>query len=293
MEASAMGLPVVATDIRGCRQVVDHEVTGLLVPVRDAAALAGAVLRIAASPSEREAMGRAARAKALREFDQQHVIDLTLETYDRLAGGAGLREAARPGIELRFASPADAPRLASLHCSELPESFLASLGHAFLTRLYRRIIYSRDAFAVVASTDDVPIAGFVAATEDTASLYRRFLARDGLVAVVTGLPELIRSSRHVRETLHYGSAPNAALRELPAAELLSVAVTPEARGRGVGRALVKACQFELTRRGVSGTRVVVAAGNATAIGLYHACGFRSADGIEVHRGEFSEVLVWP
>ena len=40
MEAAAAGLPIVATDIRGCRQVVDHEVTGLLVPVADAAALA-------------------------------------------------------------------------------------------------------------------------------------------------------------------------------------------------------------------------------------------------------------
>ncbi|MCX7621335.1 MAG: glycosyltransferase family 4 protein, partial [Acidimicrobiales bacterium] len=43
MEASAMGLPVVATDIRGCRQVVDHGHTGLLVPVHDPVAIAEAV----------------------------------------------------------------------------------------------------------------------------------------------------------------------------------------------------------------------------------------------------------
>ncbi len=43
MEAAAMGLPVIATDIRGCRQVVDDGVNGLLVPVRDPSALAGAV----------------------------------------------------------------------------------------------------------------------------------------------------------------------------------------------------------------------------------------------------------
>ena len=42
MEAAAMGLPVVATDIRGCRQVVEHGSTGLLVPPRDAAALTDA-----------------------------------------------------------------------------------------------------------------------------------------------------------------------------------------------------------------------------------------------------------
>ena len=41
-----MGLPVVVTDIRGCRQVVDHGVTGLLVPPRDVVALTDAVARL-------------------------------------------------------------------------------------------------------------------------------------------------------------------------------------------------------------------------------------------------------
>src|SRR6478736_3117230 len=43
MEAAATGLPIVATDIRGCRQVVDHGVNGLLVPVRDSTALGAAI----------------------------------------------------------------------------------------------------------------------------------------------------------------------------------------------------------------------------------------------------------
>jgi glycosyltransferase involved in cell wall biosynthesis len=84
MEAAAMGLPVVVTDIRGGRQVVDHDRTGLLVPVRDAEALAAAIAALAADPARRAAMGVAARAKARREFDQQTVIDTTLRVYDRL-----------------------------------------------------------------------------------------------------------------------------------------------------------------------------------------------------------------
>lgn len=80
MEAAAMGLPTVATDIRGNRQVVD-ESTGVLVPVRDAAALAAAMTDLAAGPDRRAAMGAAARRKAADEFDQARVIDRTLAAY--------------------------------------------------------------------------------------------------------------------------------------------------------------------------------------------------------------------
>lgn len=83
MEASASGLPLVATDIRGCRQVVDNGVTGLLVPVRSPVALAAAIAELATGPMQRARMGAAAKAKAQAEFDQQRVIDLTLEVYQR------------------------------------------------------------------------------------------------------------------------------------------------------------------------------------------------------------------
>jgi glycosyltransferase involved in cell wall biosynthesis len=86
MEAAAMGLPLVVTDVRGCRQVVDDGVSGRLVPVGDAVALADAVAAIAADDAGRAAMGRAGRAKALREFDDRRVIDITLEVYERLLG---------------------------------------------------------------------------------------------------------------------------------------------------------------------------------------------------------------
>jgi len=84
MEASASGLPIVATDIRGCRQVVTHERTGLLVPVRNPVALADAVHRLVDDPALRSRLGAAASSKAVAEFDQQRVIDITLATYRRL-----------------------------------------------------------------------------------------------------------------------------------------------------------------------------------------------------------------
>ena len=88
MEASAMGLPVVATDIRGCRQVVDHGVTGCLVPSGSGEELAAALATLVHDPALRQRQGAAARRKALAEFDDRRIVDTTLRTYDWLLGGA-------------------------------------------------------------------------------------------------------------------------------------------------------------------------------------------------------------
>jgi glycosyltransferase involved in cell wall biosynthesis len=86
MEASAMGVPIVATDIRGCRQVVDDGVTGRLVPVRDARTLAATVAELVADASLRGRMAVAARQRAEQDFDQRRVIDITLGLYEELLG---------------------------------------------------------------------------------------------------------------------------------------------------------------------------------------------------------------
>jgi glycosyltransferase involved in cell wall biosynthesis len=84
MEAAAMGLPLVLTDIRGCRQVVDHDVTGVLVPVRDPGRLAEAIGTLVADPDRRARMSAAARAKALAEFDDRRQVQITLDVYRSL-----------------------------------------------------------------------------------------------------------------------------------------------------------------------------------------------------------------
>ena len=84
MEAASSGLPTIATDIRGCRQVVDHGVNGLLVPIHDVDALTLAIAELAGDAPKRMAMGQRARLKAESEFDDQDVIDKTLACYRRL-----------------------------------------------------------------------------------------------------------------------------------------------------------------------------------------------------------------
>ena len=81
LEAAAMARPAVCTDVPGCRDVVRHDVTGLLVPARDAAALAAAVARYLDDPSLRLAHGEAARRHVLATFRPEVIWERTYEHY--------------------------------------------------------------------------------------------------------------------------------------------------------------------------------------------------------------------
>jgi glycosyltransferase involved in cell wall biosynthesis len=91
MEAQAMGVPVVATNIRGCRQVVDDGRTGVLVPPRDRRALADAIARLGDERARRAAMSAAARARARSEFDERRVVERVLRAYADVARRKRLR----------------------------------------------------------------------------------------------------------------------------------------------------------------------------------------------------------
>jgi glycosyltransferase involved in cell wall biosynthesis len=84
LEAAAMGKPLITTDTVGCREVVEEGVNGLLVPVKDATALAQAMVRLLNDSAMRERMGQAGREKMEREFDEQIVLDKILKTYEGL-----------------------------------------------------------------------------------------------------------------------------------------------------------------------------------------------------------------
>lgn len=85
-----MGLPIVATDIRGCRQVVDDGGNGFLVPVLDAEALAGALRKLGDDPAERARAGAASQKKSRTDFDERNVVKIVMNTYDQIAAEKGL-----------------------------------------------------------------------------------------------------------------------------------------------------------------------------------------------------------
>lgn len=84
IEAAACGLPLVTCDTPGCREVVADGIDGLLVPPRDANALARALRSLLDDSALRGRLGAAARVKALAEFDERIVIRETLAVYREL-----------------------------------------------------------------------------------------------------------------------------------------------------------------------------------------------------------------
>ena len=87
IEAAACGRAVVTTDVPGCRDAIEPGKTGLLVPARDAVALADAVQSLIEDPFRRKQMGAAGRILAEREFTIEKVVDAHLAIYRELLVG--------------------------------------------------------------------------------------------------------------------------------------------------------------------------------------------------------------
>ena len=84
IEAAACGRAVVTTDVPGCRDAIEDGVTGLLVPVRNAVAIANAVSALLDDPVNCERMGRTGRRRAEKLFDVKHVVAEHMGIYEEL-----------------------------------------------------------------------------------------------------------------------------------------------------------------------------------------------------------------
>lgn len=85
IEAAAMGVPTVASDIVGLRDAVVNDVTGVLVPAKDVDALVSALDKLISNPQLRQQMGEHAKARTIKDFDSTKVNAEVLKEYNRLA----------------------------------------------------------------------------------------------------------------------------------------------------------------------------------------------------------------
>jgi glycosyltransferase involved in cell wall biosynthesis len=95
MEASAMEVPSVVTDIRGCREAVEHGRNGLLVAPGDIQALANAIVELLTDKEKAQQMGRVGRRMALERFDERLVFEKVKTEYARLLKEKGI---SAPGL---------------------------------------------------------------------------------------------------------------------------------------------------------------------------------------------------
>jgi glycosyltransferase involved in cell wall biosynthesis len=86
VEASAAGLPIVATNVGGNAEVVDDGVTGVLVPPGKAAPLTSALQRLLKDPMLRRRLGEAGRARAVAEFSEATMLKRTAALYREVLG---------------------------------------------------------------------------------------------------------------------------------------------------------------------------------------------------------------
>lgn len=88
LEAAAAGRPVITTDVPGCRDAIDIDVSGILVPVADAEALAASIRSLVDDRERCVGLGIAGRALAEKEFDIRQVVKRHLQIYQNLTEGA-------------------------------------------------------------------------------------------------------------------------------------------------------------------------------------------------------------
>jgi glycosyltransferase involved in cell wall biosynthesis len=100
LEAMAIGRPIITTDVPGCRECVDQDKNGFLIPAKESEPLALAIEVLLKNKPMREQMGQASRVKAINEFSLEQVIDSTFEFYDQVTGNDTNYQTTEPKITI-------------------------------------------------------------------------------------------------------------------------------------------------------------------------------------------------
>jgi GNAT superfamily N-acetyltransferase len=195
--------------------------------------------------------------------------------------------------EVRVVSmkPEHAVDVARLHIEGIHMGFLSSLGIDFVTALYKAIAKSKNSFGYVALKEE-KVVGFASFTTDLNRLYKSVVYESGLKFFVLLFRRMFSLAmiRKVFETLFYPSRIKKI--NLPKAEFLSMAISPDARGHGLATRFVKTGFEECRRRGVKELKILAAEKIIPINKMYEKFGFQVTTKIENH-GVVSNVYVVP
>lgn len=181
-------------------------------------------------------------------------------------------------------------QVAKLHERCLDQGFLATLGERFLALMYESMDRA-DGVTLITQERDGKVVGFITGGTGMGPIYKRMLRSPVRLGLALA-PALVRPAkvRRILEILRYSGDAN--LPEgVPDAELLSLAVAPEARGAGVADTLYRKLVDDFQARGVGAFRIIVGEGLAPAHRFYQRMGATVAGEVQVHEGERSKVYV--
>jgi ribosomal protein S18 acetylase RimI-like enzyme len=190
---------------------------------------------------------------------------------------------------MRVRDPAIYPQIAAIHIENIDRGFLAQLGERFLALLYCAMDEDANTTLIVEQSQD-RVVGFVSGGTGLGPVYRALLLRfPALFGAL--LPALLSPGKlyRIAEILLHSRSRVAT--DLPAAELFSIAVIPEARGTGCAERLYRGLCDHFAAAGVPAFRIVAGQGLDPAHAFYRRMGARPKEEVHVHGGALSTVYV--
>ena len=193
---------------------------------------------------------------------------------------------------IRKAVEEDLPRIAAIHQKAFSNFFLTRLGGEFLLRYYRLVLHYRAGIVLVSELYGA-LEGFACGFIDPAEFYR-LMSRNSRLFVLPALTALVRepslATRILRAVQRIQTSASGEL--APSCELSSVAVAPDAGGRGLGKALVQAFLEQAWSMGARRIYLTTDAdANEPANALYRKTGFQHTRRFLRHHGRWMNEYV--
>lgn len=191
---------------------------------------------------------------------------------------------------IRLANKDDCLEAAKLHAQEIKWGFLSELGERFLYYFYLTMINSPNAFLIIAEDNNL-IVGFISGCTDLKRFYREFAKKYTLRILPLLFKKFfsINSLKKIFETRKYTKERK---KDLPEAELISIAVSSQFQGKGLGRELLNKFFSEMKKRGAKLIKVIVGEKLSRAIRFYEKNGFKFHSKSFVHKDMPSRIYIY-
>lgn len=168
----------------------------------------------------------------------------------------------------------DIPAVVDVHLSSFQNFFLTFLGRTFLERLYREIALESGATFLVATTQENAVIGFAAGVPSLSLFYKRLARKKWLIFGACSIRAAMKRPSIIPRLLRALKSSKSAGEAACPATLMSIAVAPSEKGRGVGKKLIEHFIQNMMQDGIQKIGLSTDRDNNDAtIGFYEKLGF--------------------